>query len=487
MKINLPKMKIPKPAFKRPSAGGVIFWVIAIGLGAAAFILARNVFTCWTITSLPGVSPDACGASAANLPSFNPQGTPVGAPEAATPQPAAPVDVPPPSWDGGSRVNLLFIGIDARDWQAGVDAPRSDTLILFTIDPISKTAGMLSIPRDMWVNIPGSGYGRINMAYSIGTGAKLPGGGPGLAMQTVSQFLGVPVNYYAQVDFGTFIAMIDTIGGIDLEVRERLVLDPVGTGKDHVVITPGNRHLVGWKALAYARTREQSKGGDVDRAKRQQDIIFAIMDKVLSPDYFPTFVKQAPGLYELMASGIHTNLSFEDGLKLAVLLQSIPRANIRTGVIDYDMITMSGTTLNGEAASVFKPKPDQIRILRDEIFGGGAVGAMAAGDPVALSSQEGARIRVVNGSYAADFGQRTSAYFQSLGLNVTELGSGGPYDRTTVILYSPKLYTMRFMLYLFGLNGNSGTSQIKFEPNPSSPVDVEIRLGNDVANSNVIP
>ena len=486
-KINLPKFKLPQIKLKRPSVGGAIFWVITIGLGVAAMLFARNFFACWTITSLPGMAPATCGAQAGGLPVFNPEGTPIATSVAATPEVSAPVDVPPPTWDGGSRVNVLFIGVDARDWEANQEAPRSDTMILFTIDPISKTAGMLSIPRDMWVNIPGFGYGRINTAYSLGTGAKLPGGGPGLAMKTVEQFLGVPVNYFAQVDFGTFIAMIDTIGGIDVQVKERLKLDPVGTGMDKVVVTPGLRHLVGWKALAYARTRK-TEGGDVDRAGRQQDVIFAIMDKVLSPDYFPTFVKQAPGLYDLMATGIHTNLSFDDGLRLAVLLQGIPRENIKTGVIDYDMVTFDNTVLDGQNASVFKPKPDQIRILRDEIFGGGAVGAMAgSGDPVQLSKQENARIRITNGAFAQDFGQRTATYLQGLGLNVTELSSTTQVDRTVIVLYSPKLYTMRFLLYLFGMNGSSGTTQIRFDPNPASPVDVEILLGNDVANANVIP
>jgi LCP family protein required for cell wall assembly len=361
-------------------------------------------------------------------------------------------------------------------------------MILFTIDPVSKTAGMLSIPRDMWVNIPGSGYGRINTAYSIGQGAKLPGGGPGLAMQTVSQFLGVPVNYYAQVEFNTFVEMIDTIGGIDVTVKERLTLDPIGTGTDHVVITPGYRHLVGWKALAYARTRH-TEGGDVDRAERQQDVIFAILEKVFTPDYFPTFLKQAPGLYSKMSAGIHTNLSFDQGLRLAALLQQVPRDKIKTGVINYDMVILSNVTYGGADAAVFKAKPDAIRILRDDIFStsGAASPLAAAADPLANVKQENPRIRVVNGTFAGDFGQRAATYFQSLGINVIEVGSTGATDRTVITLYSSKLYTMRFFLYLFGLNGASGTSQIKFEPNSASNVDVEIRLGTDALNANVVP
>ena len=108
--------------------------------------------------------------------------------------------------------------------------PRSDTMILFTIDPITKTAGMLSIPRDLWVNIPGFGYSRINTAYPSGEGTKLPGGGAGLAMKTVEQLLGVPVHYYAQIDFNTFVELVDRLGCITVIPEETLILDPVGSG-----------------------------------------------------------------------------------------------------------------------------------------------------------------------------------------------------------------------------------------------------------------
>ena len=483
------KLKFPKITFKRPTVGSIIYWVVGIGLAVGVMIFARSFVACWQITDLPGEMPETCREYQPGDIIFNPQGTPIATMPAFTQVVSAPEEKAP-EWDGGSRVNVLFIGVDYRDWEAGEGAPRSDTMILFTIDPITKTAGMLSIPRDMWVNIPGSGYGRINTAYSIGAGAKLPGGGPGLAMQTVEQFLGVPVDYYAQVEFFTFVEMVDTIGGIDVLVRERLVLDMIGGGKDKVVVTPGLRHLNGDRALAYARTRK-TEGGDVDRAQRQQDVIFAILDKVFTPEYFPTFLQQAPGLYSKMAAGIHTNLSFEDGLKLANLLKDVKRENIKTGVINYDMVTLGQTVTGGQSASVFKARPDQIRVLRDEIFAGGAVGPMAWNrDPqtlLPLAQQEKARIRVVNGVFAGDYGQRTGVYLQSLGLNVTEVGATGATDQTVIVLFNPKLYTMRFLFSLFGMKPGSGTLQVKFEPNPASTVDMEIRLGTDAYNTNIIP
>ena len=126
---------------------------------------------------------------------------------------------------------------------------------------------MLSIPRDMWVNIPGFGYSRINTAWTIGEVTKLPGGGPRLAMETVSQFIGVPVHYYVQVDFGTFVSFINMIGGIDIYVEERMVLDPAGPGQDHFVLTPGDvRHMNGKRALAYARCRPRARAAALDGA-----------------------------------------------------------------------------------------------------------------------------------------------------------------------------------------------------------------------------
>jgi LCP family protein required for cell wall assembly len=332
----------------------------------------------------------------------------------------------------------------------------------------------------MFVNIPGYGYSRINTAYASGEGNKVPGGGPGLAMRTVEQFIGVPVNYYIQVDFNTFIEMINIIGGIDIYSDEKLVLDPAGTGLDHIVITCcGIRHLQGPQALAYARTRH-TEGGDVDRAKRQQKVIFAIRDKVFSPEYFPQFIAQAPKLYDTFSAGIHTNMSLEDALKLAVLAKGIPPESIKTGVIDYSMVTFDNIILGGQNASIFKPIPDKIRVLRDEIFtAGGPTSPLAQGEPAALMQADGARVRVLNGTYTAGLDTRTGNFLLSQGMQVTEVGNADRvYDRTVVVVYSPKLYALRFILTTFGI-GNS--NQILIKPDPASTVDIEIRVGNDWA------
>ena len=205
--------------------GWIIFWIAAIALTIAGFFFVRGIVTCWTATRLPGVTPASCGTSTTGVdgPVLNEQGTPV-ATSVVEGLPPPPVEIPgmslPEPWDGASRVNILFLGLDYRDWEAGEGAPRSDTMILFTVDPLSKTAGIITIPRDLWVNIPGFGYSRINTAYSSGEGNKLPGGGPGLAIKTVEQLLGVPIQYFAQVDFLAFEEAIDAMGGLYICIPE---------------------------------------------------------------------------------------------------------------------------------------------------------------------------------------------------------------------------------------------------------------------------
>jgi LCP family protein required for cell wall assembly len=386
-----------------------------------------------------------------------------------------------PRWDGASRINIVFFGLRGGDSGEGC-AFCTDTIILLTIDPTSKTAGMLSIPRDLWVKIPAFGYSRINTAWSIGENAKLPGGGPGLAMETVSQFIGVPIQYYVQVDFGTFVSFINMIGGIDVYVDERMVLDPAGSGQDHFVLTPGDfRHMNGKRALAYARCRDESKGcsgGDFGRAKRQQKIIMAIRNKVLDPAYFPQLLAQAPEIYTEFSSGIHTNMSFEESLKLAALVKDVQMESIEQGVIDATMAVPANATLNGVPASVLRPVPDLIRILRDEIFvPGGPLSPLAQGDPTSLMQADEARIRITNNTYVADLDGRTASFLTAQGMQVVERGvSTSAAGQTVLIVYSPKLYALRYLINTFGIQDNN---QIVIQHDPAATVDIEIRIGED--------
>ncbi len=270
----------------------IVAAVFAITAAFAAFFFVRDLVTGWTLTEIPGAP--VADASTENP---NEQANPgedtfddslPGETAEAVDFSMAAVD-PRASyepWDGASRVNVLFIGLDYRDWEAGTDASRTDTMILLTIDPKTKTAGMLSIPRDLWVHIPGFTHGKINTAYYLGEVYNYPGGGPALAMETVEHFLGVPIDYYAQVDFITFIHLIDEIGGITVTVDEAIKLYPLDypdfTSFTSKTLEPGTYTLPGNYSLAYARARN-SEGGDFDRAYRQQQLIMGIRSQILKP------------------------------------------------------------------------------------------------------------------------------------------------------------------------------------------------------------
>ena len=276
---------------------------------------------------------------------------------------AVTLDVEPNPWDGKSRVTVLMMGLDYRDWVAGESAPRSDTMMLVTIDPITLKAGMMSIPRDLWVEIPGFGYNRINTAYMLGEAYNLPGGGPGLAMQTVENLVGVPIQYFAVVDFQTFERFIDEIDGIDVLVRQRVKISPIGRLSHWLDAKP--YHLDGPDALAYARVRKNA-GGDFGRAERQQQVIMAIMDRVIGLDMLPRLVARSPSIYQEVASGIRTNLSLEQMVSLAWLGVNVPKENIISGVIAPPKMVNFYTRPDG--AQVLRFVPDEVRVLRDQIF-----------------------------------------------------------------------------------------------------------------------
>lgn len=276
---------------------------------------------------------------------------------------AVTLDIEPNPWDGKSRVTILMMGLDYRDWIAGESAPRSDTMMLVSLDPITLQAGMLSIPRDLWVEIPGFGYNRINTAYMLGEAYNLPGGGPGLAMQTVEDLIGVPIEYFAVVDFHTFERMVDEIGGIDVLVKDWIKISPIG--ETSFWLSPEPHHLNGAQALAYARVRKNA-GGDFGRAERQQQVILAILDRIVGFEMLPRLVRRAPALYQEVASGVRTNLSLEQIVSLAWLGIKVPKENIRSGVIAPPKMVNFYTRPDG--AQVLRFVPDEIRALRDRLF-----------------------------------------------------------------------------------------------------------------------
>jgi LCP family protein required for cell wall assembly len=353
-------------------------------------------------------------------------------------------------------------------------------MILLTVDPLSKTAGMLSIPRDMWVNIPNYGNYKINQAFYFGELNKLPGGGPGLAIDTVEKFIGVPIDYYAQIDFSAFSDFIDALGGIEIDVPDEITVGVMF--KSEVTLQPGKQLVSGEVALAYARARYTALG-DFDRAGRQQQVIMGIRDRVLSLNMLPTLIGNASTLYNKLSSGIKTNMTLDQVIQLAFLATQIDPKNIKKGIIGPDAVSMAKSP---DGLDILVPYPDKIRLIRDQVFtADGPVGPASIGqDPKALADAEQARIAVLNGSSTNGIAAKTSSYLKDQGLNVTQEGTADrSYQSTTIILYNGKPYTVSLLASLMNVTNANIINQY----NPDSNIDVSVVIGQDWARKNPMP
>jgi len=398
-------------------------------------------------------------------------------PDKPTEIPAADLPKPDP-WDGVSRVNLLVMGLDYRDWEAG-ETPRTDTMIVFTLDPLNNTAGMISIPRDLWVTIPGFESGKINTAYYLGEVYNLPGGGPGLAASTVEELLGVPIHYYAQIDFQAFVDFIDHIEGVRLTFDEPMVLDRLGKWNT-VTIEPGVITLPGEYALAYVRARKTG-GGDFDRAERQQILIMAIRDRILEFDMMPKLVARAPEIYNDLAAGIRTNMNLNEVIKLGWSALAVNRGEIKQVVITNEYVTLGKSS---DDLDILMPVPDKIRLLRDEVFAeGAALGPVAEGELLDLVVEEGSRVSIRNGSSQSDLATRTADWFREQGIDVVE-EVNTDYNLITRVYFSNSMpYVLNWLSETMGISSSS----FVIDNDTGSEIDVIVVLGDDWAAQNPMP
>jgi polyisoprenyl-teichoic acid--peptidoglycan teichoic acid transferase len=388
----------------------------------------------------------------------------------------------PIPWDGANRVTILVMGLDYRDWE-GEGPSRTDTMMLVTMDPVSRTAGMLSVPRDLWVNVPGFDYGKINTAFYLGELYNLPGGGPGLAVQTVEQLLGVDINYYAQIDFSAFENFINQIGGVNVDVPYELTVDPIGPGNT-VTLPQGVQHLDGPTALAYARNRD-TFGADFDRADRQQQVVMAVFDQITSLGTLPKLIANAPTIYNNIRYGIHTNLNLKEAISLAWTAAQIPRENIKRGIIGPNETTRS---FSPDGMDILLPDMEAVRAVRDQVFsttsGVAPVATVYVSNPEELRQAEAATVSVLNATTTAGLASQTADYLRNQGINVMVTGNADEQSDTTVIIdYTGKPYTVQYLVELLNIQPNSIFS--RYDPN--SQTDIAILLGKDWAENNSMP
>lgn len=371
-----------------------------------------------------------------------------------------------PTWTGTERVNVLVLGVDERPQENGM--ARTDTMMVLTLAPQTLQAGVLSIPRDLWVPIPGYNQGRINTAHRLGEMYNYPGGGPALARETVEYNLGVPIHYYVRINFQGFVDLVNLIGGIDVYVAET-INDPLypdhNYGYDPLYIPAGQHHFDGEMALKYVRTRHTSN--DFDRARRQQQVLLAILERVTSLNMLPQLAPRIGELYGIMEQSVSTDLTLDEVLALAGLAIKVDRSQIRFAVIDQ---TCTQNYLTPDGAQVLIPLRDRIREVRDYVFGDLEI-------PAQTVEQEEATVAVYNGTERPRLALGTAEYLRQQGVAVTAYDNAdrSDYPTTRIILNRPKPVTAARIAALLNLPQTAIINAV----NSTASYDIVLILGAD--------
>jgi polyisoprenyl-teichoic acid--peptidoglycan teichoic acid transferase len=289
-----------------------------------------------TVVPAPTAPPTAAAAAATLIVSPTPthvRPTATLEPTATLPPPTATPVAPP----AGEPVNVLLLGSDRRPGES--EPSRTDAVIIARVDPIRHRVALLSLPRDLIVEIPGYGQTRINAANVWGEIYNEPGGGLALARKTVSNLLGIPIDYVVYIDFEGFIGMIDAVGGVTVDVKNELY-DPqfptMDYGYTEAHFMPGPQHLDGATALMYSRIRHPDS--DFERMRRQQQVLAGIFGQLREQSALES-LKRLEDATTALRGYVKTDIPEDRLLGLAWALRDITPDKIERYLLDENMIS----------------------------------------------------------------------------------------------------------------------------------------------------
>lgn len=388
--------------------------------------------------------------------------------------------------EGDGRVNILLMGRGGP----GADAPDlTDTMMVLSIDPINNEAGIVSIPRDLYITLPDQGSMKINQVFYTGKSQVLNNSYPinddvkkkadekgyELVKSSVESVLGIPIHYRGMIDYDGFKEAIDTVGGVDINVpaavKEQMRFD----GQDYLLdVKPGQKSFDGFEALAYARSRYTSQDGDFDRAERQRLILVALKDKILSSGTYSNPAKIAQ-LTDDFASNIKTDFGLADLNRLKDIFAKIDSGKIESLDLSSSPNELV-TTSNIGGLSVVLPKegPDAYgaihKFIRNKLRDG-------------YLKNENAQVMVLNGSGVDGLAKKKADELKSYGYNVGKVDTVAgtrTYNETVIVDMrgGQKKYTKRYLEQRFGVLSSSGLPDPAIQPETA---DFVIILGSDSA------
>jgi LCP family protein required for cell wall assembly len=317
------------------------------------------------------------------------------------------------------KMNILVMGsdipYDAHGKRLTDGTTRSDTLMLVGADPGRRKVSVLSIPRDTRVLIPGTnGHDKINAAYAIG--------GPELAIKTVQEFTGVPIDGFVSLKVDGLEKLIDLIGGVDIYVEDRMYYVDE-TAHLGINIHKGWHHMNGAQAHQFIRFRHDALG-DIGRVQRQQQFIRAVVERFMNPTVFA----RLPQLATTAQEHITTNLPYRDLVRVANFARGVPKTDMR-------MVMLPGNFSAGRyLASYWLPNPEAARSVIANLFPDSSLAAQGGGLTDLASRQSAVKLTVLNGSGEPMMASKAARALRLGGWNVWAIAQNPRVIPTTQVV-----------------------------------------------------
>jgi LCP family protein required for cell wall assembly len=376
------------------------------------------------------------------------------------------ISLPSPSLLEPGIVRIILLGTDLRPPAGGW---RTDTMILVSIDPAARVVSMVSIPRDIYVDIPGHGKTRLNMADNFGEAEGYPGGGPALLRRMLEENLGLTFDRYVRIDFQGFVEAIDELGGIDVDVRcpTELWIPNMKADGEYLLwrsFSASMHHMDGEMALMYSRCRAHTAVFDRDR--RQREVLLSLRNRVLElglPRLLPTLFQ----LLDTMKLHVQTDLEPAEIITLAQLMMVNSSYRVNQSVIDLSVAPQWPTA---DGAWVMRPD----RRLVKELLAGRM-------EPPSWEERtlaaEGVRIAVNNGTIIEGFASQIADRLTSRGYHVVEVGKAErlDYGETIIVSYVGASFALERLRQYLGV----GEENVRYESDWMSDVAIRVVVGRD--------
>ncbi|MBN1260815.1 MAG: LCP family protein [Anaerolineae bacterium] len=424
----------------------------------------------WTPSPAPTATPDPTPMPTPTLtqtPTFTPVPGPIYLPTSApilegtpmTPQPLPQPTPMPHIPQPAGTINILALGMDRTD---GESYARTDVMMIVSIFPDVPSVSLTSIPRDYYAWIPTWGLDKLNTAWVRGARTQYPGGGASLLKATIEYNFGIPIHFYALVDFDSYRTIVDAIGGVDIVVEcpfHDTYPDPESeTGQTDIDLEPGLHHLSGKYALWYVRSRWNTS--DFDRHRRQQQVLRAIMVQALNQNLIP----RIPDLWGVYQDSVETELSLTDVLYLGSVGARLDMRDIKSRFIRGSSLLTSWTAPNG--GYVLVPNYEALYEFMQE----------AVQPPVSSrATQRAYRVLIQNGSGNRGWGEIAAYRLALEGFEVVAIEDVPGVARTTVTDFTTTskgspLYKLRSLYKL-------QTGDVIAEPIEGIDLDFRVTLG----------